>query len=195
VKGLRLLLTTIAMATACAGSTSAQTGAAAAPTDVIGLLNTVCIAAQGDAAVTRTLAMEAGFSAAPSSLAPPIRNASDIQMLVRSTETDAVILMTGKITRRVGRDTVVMDACALSVRPTDHRALDQRLRGLIGFAPVRLAGLEAYAWLQTPEGRAPTRALSDPQFVSMARTGQMRMIAIDRQGEGSSLAYFLPRID
>ena len=194
MKRLRLLLVSLALA-ACAGASSAQTAVEPTPTDVIDLLNTVCIAAHGDRALVRSRASEAGFSAAPSSLAPPIRNASDVELFIRSNATDAVILMTGKITRRVGRDSVVMEACAVNVRPTDHRALDRRLREVVGFAPVRLAGLEAYAWLQTPEGRAPTRELSDPQFLAMARTGQMRMLAIDRQANGSTLAYFLPRVD
>ena len=65
----------------------------------------------------------------------------------------------------------------------------------MGFAPVRGAGMEAYAWLQTPEGRVPSRSLSDPQVLAMAATGQMRMIALDRAGPGSTLIYFLPRLD
>jgi hypothetical protein len=88
-----------------------------------------------------------------------------------------------------------MDFCGVSARPTEHRALYQRLRETMGFAPVTGAGMEAYAWLQTPEGRAPTRDLGDPTFVAMAATGQMRMVGLDRSGPGSTLIYFLPRLD
>ena len=114
---------------------------------------------------------------------------------MRSNATDIAFVMTGRMTRRVGRETVVMDFCGVSARPTDHRTLDATLRRMMGFAPVNAAGLRAYAWLQTPEGRAPSRDLSDAQFMAMAETGQMRLVALDRSGPGSTLIYFLPRLD
>ena len=166
-----------------------------APTDVIATLNTVCVAAGGDPARAAVLATEAGYSPVPETMVPRLRNASERAGFMRSSATDITFVMTGRMTRRVGRDTVVMDFCGVSARPTDHRALDATLRRMMNFAPIRAAGLEAYAWLQTPDGRAPSRSLSDEQFVAMAATGQMRLVALDRSGPGSTLIYFRPRLD
>jgi hypothetical protein len=166
-----------------------------APTDLIATLNTVCVAARGDRARAAELAAEAGFSPVPETVVPRLRNSAETAGFMRSNATDISFVMTGTMTRRVGRETVVMEFCGVSARPTDHRALDARLRDLMNFPPVRGAGMEAYAWLQTPEGRTPSRSLTDPQFLSMAATGQMRLVALDRSGPGSTLIYFLPRLD
>ena len=174
---------------------SAQTTPAPEPVDLIATLDSVCIAAQGDAARAAELATEAGYSPVPASMVPTLRNASEQAAFMKSNATDLAFIMTGKMSRRVGRERVVMDVCGVSARPTDHRALDQRLRQAMGFAPVTGIGLEAYAWLQTPEGRAPTRDLGDRTFLAMAGTGQMRMVGLDRAGPGSTVMYFLPRLD
>jgi hypothetical protein len=193
------MLLTVVLATAVLISGAAQE--IAPPTsspetvDLIATLNTVCIAAQGDAARAADLAAEAGYSPMPASMIPPLRNGSEQAAFMKSNATDVAFIMTGKMNRRVGREQIVMDVCGVSVRPTEHRALDQRLRQTMGFAPVTGIGMEAYAWLQTPEGRAPTRDLSDRTFVAMAGTGQMRMVGLDRAGPGSTLMYFLPRLD
>lgn len=173
----------------------AQTSEAPAAIDLIATVNEVCVAAQGDRARAAALAAQAGFSPVPASTIPHLRNSSETTGFMRSNATDISFVMTGKMTRRVEGETLVMEFCGVSARPTDHRALDVRLREAMGFAPVRGAGMEAYAWLQTPEGRAPTRSLSDRQFISMAGTGQMRMLGLDRSGPGSTLIYFLPRLD
>jgi hypothetical protein len=168
---------------------------AEAPVDLIATLNTVCVAAGGDRARAAELAAAAGFSPVPETVVPRLRHSSETAGFMRSNATDISFVMTGTMTRRVGRQTVVMEFCGVSARPTDHRALDTRLRDLMNFPPVRGAGMEAYAWLQTPEGRTPSRSLTDPQFLSMAATGQMRLVALDRSGPGSTLIYFLPRLD
>ena len=173
----------------------AQTTPAPEPIDLIATLDAVCITAQGDRARTAELAVEAGYSPVPESMVPRLRNSSDRAGFMRSNATDMAFVMTGRINRRVGREDVVMDFCGVSARPTDHRALDDRMRQVMGFDRVRGAGMDVYAWLQTPEGRAPSRSLTDPQFVAMAGTGQMRMVALDRAGPGSTLIYFLPRLD
>ena len=165
------------------------------PIDLIATLNAVCTASQGDRAKAATFATEAGFSPVPASLLPHMRNSSETTGFMKSSATDVAFVMTGKITRTIGRKTVVIEFCGVSARPTDHRALERRLRDLMDFAPVRGGGFQAYAWLQTPEGRAPARDLGDAQFVAMAETGQMRMLGIDRTGRGSTLIYFLPRLD
>lgn len=185
----------LAAATMLSSAVSAQTPAAPERLDLIATLNQVCIAAQGDRAVAATLAAEAGFSPTPADTTPRLRNSSETAGFVRSNATDMAYVMTGVMSRRVGRKDVKIEFCGVSSRPTDHTALDQALRQTMGFAPVRGAGFEAYAWLQTPEGRAPTRSLSDDQFLAMAETGQMRMVGLDRSGPGSTLIYFLPRID
>ncbi|HEX8661988.1 MAG TPA: hypothetical protein VF686_08975 [Brevundimonas sp.] len=196
MKSLRLLSVLIS-ALAAASPSIAQDGPEAAPTDLIATLNTVCVAARGDRARAAALAAEAGFSPAPESMTPRMRNSSETAGFMRSSAADLTVIMTGTMTRRVGRDTVVMEFCGVSARPTDHRALDARLLDLMNFPSVRGAGMEAYAWLQTPEGRVPLRSrrLTDPQFLAMAETGQMRLVALDRSGPGSTLIYFLPRLD
>lgn len=189
-----LLIGAVAMlaAPAAGWSQAAETPVAI---DLIATLNTVCVAAQGDRVRAASLAAEAGFSPVPASMVPHMRNSSETAGFMRSNATDISFVMTGKMTRRVGGETLVMEFCGVSARPTDHRALDARLREAMGFAPVRGAGMEAYAWLQTPEGRAPSRSLTDPQVLSMAATGQMRLLGLDRSGPGSTLIYFLPRLD
>ena len=190
------LLLGAALATAPAAA-SAQAAEAPAAIDLIATLNTVCVAARGDRARAADLAAEAGFSPVPASTVPRLRYSSETAGFMRSNATDISFVMTGTMTRRVGRQTVVMEFCGVGARPTDHRALDARLLDLMNFPPVRGAGMEAYAWLQTPEGRAPLRSrrLTDPQFLAMAETGQMRLVALDRAGPGSTLIYFLPRLD
>ncbi|WGM32530.1 hypothetical protein [Brevundimonas sp. NIBR11] len=173
----------------------AQTAPAPDPVDLISTLNSVCVAAQGDRARAAELAAEAGYSPVPESMVPRLRNSSDRAGFMRSNAADMSIILTGRINRRVGREDVVMEFCGVSARPTDHRALNARLREAMGFERVRGAGLDAYAWLQTPEGRAPSRSLSDAQFIAMAATGQMRLVGIDQSGNGSTLMYFLPRLD
>jgi len=163
--------------------------------DLIAVLNRVCVAAGGDRARAAELAAADGFSPTPAEAVPFVRNTSERAGFIRSTGADMTYVMLGKMTRRLGRETVTMDMCAVSSRPTDHRALVSRLREVMGFAAIRGGGFDAYVWLQTPEGRAPSRDLSDQQFLHMARTGQMRMVALDRSGSGSTLAYLLPRVD
>ena len=172
----------------------AQAGPAA-PVDLIALLDTICVTAQGDRDRVAELAVAAGFSPVPDSMTPRIRNSSDVAAFMRTNSADMTIVMTGRMTRRLGRERAVMDFCGVSARPTDHRVLGARLRAAMGFAPVRDSSMDAYAWLQTPEGRAPARSLSEPQFLSMAATGQMRMVGLERAGPGSTLLYFLPRLD
>lgn len=191
----RRLLATLICALAAASPSVAQDSPAAAPVDLIATLNTVCVAAKGDRARAASLAAEAGFSPAPQSMAPRMRNTSETAGFIRSNAVDISFIITGRMTRRVGRETVVMEFCGVSARPTDHRALNTRLLDLMDFPPVRGAGMQAYAWLQTPEGRAPARSLTDPEFLTMAATGQMRLLALDRSGPGSTLIYFLPRLD
>ncbi|MBX9616767.1 MAG: hypothetical protein K2X25_14325 [Caulobacteraceae bacterium] len=174
---------------------SAQTASEPAPIDLIATLNTVCVAAQGDADRAATLAAEGGFSPVPESMLPRMRNSSRRAGFMRSNATDMSFVFTGRMTRRVGRETVIMEFCGVSARPTDHRALDDRLRSVMGFPAIIAAGFEAYAWLQTPEGRAPARSLPDAQFLAMAGTGQMRLVGLDRSGPGSTLLYLLPRLD
>jgi len=191
----RHLLPAVLCAFIVASPSTAQDREAPAPIDLITTVNTVCVAAQGDRARAAALAVEAGFSPTPPDMIPFMRNSSETVGFMRSNETDIAFVMLGKLTRRVGNRQVMMDFCGVSSRPTDHRALNVRLRETMGFAPVRGAGFEAYAWLQTPEGRAPTRSLSDEQFIAMAETGRMRMVGVDRAGPGSTLIYFLPRLD
>ncbi len=178
-----------------AQSVAAQSVVAPEPTDIIATLNAICVAAQGDRAQAAALAAEAGFSPVPESMTPRLRNATERAGFMRTNATDMSIVMTGRMTRRVGRETIVLDFCGVAVRPTDHRALAQRLSDLMKFDSINTVGFDAYAWLQTPEGRAPARSLSDAQFVAMARTGQMRLLGLDRTGPGSTLIYMLPRLD
>lgn len=173
----------------------AQDQVAPPPTDLIAALDGICVAAQGDRAQVSSLAQAQRFAPVPESMVPRMRNSSDRAGFMRTNATDVSLVMVGTMTRRLGGETVVMEFCGVSAQPADHSAVDARLRQVMGFAPVRGMGLEAYAWLQTPEGRAPSRSLSDAQFLDMAGTGQMRLIALDRTGRGSTLLYILPRID
>lgn len=174
---------------------SAQAVSAPEPTDIIATVNGICVAAQGDRAKAAALAAEAGYSPVPEAMIPRLRNATERAGFMRTNAADMSLVMTGRMTRQVGRETIVLDFCGVSVRPTDHRALARRLRDLMEFDTINMVGLDAYAWLQTPEGRAPARRVSDAQFVAMARTGQMRMLGLDRSGSGSTLIYMLPRVD
>ena len=194
MRGFRGLVTAALLA-ASPFLVAAQAAPAPAATDLIATLNAVCVAAGGDPSRAAVLATEAGYSPVPETMVPRMRNATERAGFMRSNATDITFVMTGRMTRRVGRDTVVLDFCGVSARPTDHRTLDSTLRRMMNFAPIRAAGLEAYAWLQTPEGRAPSRSLSDEQFVAMAATGQMRLVALDRSGPGSTLIYFRPHLD
>lgn len=191
----RSLLAVLVCALVLASPSVAQTPAVTPGPSLIAELNSICIAGGGDRARVATLAAAAGFSPVPDDVLPRLHNSRDTAGFMRSSQSAISFVMTGVITRRVGRETVVMDFCGVSTRPTDHAALARDLRQTMGFAPVRGAGMDAaYAWLQTPEGRAPTRSLDDAQFLGMARTGQMRLVALDRLGAGSTLLYFLPRI-
>jgi hypothetical protein len=192
---LRLRVVAAAVALTAAAGASAQTQPAAEPVDLIATLDAVCVAAEGSRTRAAELAIEAGYSPVPDSMVPGLRNASETAGFMKSSAADIVFVMTGTISRRIGRDRVTMEFCGVSARPTEHRALDQRLRQTMGFAPVNGVGMEAYAWLQTPEGRAPTRDLRDPTFIAMTGTGQMRMVGLQRSGPGSTLIYFLPRLD
>jgi len=180
---------------AASATALAQDQAAPAPTDLIAALDGICVAAQGDRGQVSSLAQAQGFAPVPESMVPRMRNSSDRAGFMRTNAADVSLVMVGTMTRRLGGETVVMEFCGVSAQPADHGAVDARLRQVMGFAPVRGMGLEAYAWLQTPEGRAPSRSLSDAQFLDMAGTGQMRLIALDRTGRGSTLLYILPRID
>ena len=191
---LRLRGVVAAAILTAATATSAQTPATE-PVDLIATLDAVCVSAEGDRTRAAELAAEAGYSPVPESMIPGLRNASEKAGFMKSSAADVAFVMTGTMSRRVGRERVTMEFCGISVRPGDHRALDERLRVTMGFAPVTDGGIEAYAWLQTPEGRAPTRDLRDPTFIAMARTGQMRMVGLQRSGPGSTLIYFLPRLD
>jgi hypothetical protein len=178
-----------------AGTVAAQDTPQHAPIDLIAALNDICVAAQGDQAQAAALAAEHGFSPVPESMVPRIRNSANRAGFMRTNATDVSLVMTGTMTRRLSGETVVMEFCGVSAQPADHRAVDARLRQVMGFAPVAAGGMEAYAWLHTPEGRAPSRSISDPQFIAMAQTGQMRMVGLDRTGRGSTLLYILPRVD
>ncbi|HWQ88101.1 hypothetical protein [Brevundimonas sp.] len=190
-----MFLLVTALISALAGPPNGSAQEVAPPIDLIATLNQVCVAAQGDRARAAALAAEAGFSPVPAGMVPRMRNSSETTGFMRSNATDISFVMTGKMTRRVGGETLVMDFCGVSARPTDHRALNTVLRERMGFAPVRSGGTEAYAWLQMPEGRAPARSLTDAEFLAMAETGQMQMVGLDRSGPGSTLIYFLPRLD
>lgn len=168
---------------------------APAPIDMIETMNRVCVASQGDRSRTETLALEAGYSPVPQSMLPRVRNADNATGFMRSNAVDMAFVITGTMNRRVARKSVTIDFCGVSARPTDHDALDKRLGEVMGFEPVKGRGFEAYAWVQTPEGSVPTRSLTDPEFLAMAATGQMRMVGLDREGPGSTLIYFRPRID
>lgn len=172
-----------------------QAPAAPARLDLIASLETICVAAAGDRAKAVELATEAGFSPTPAEMIPFMRGATNTAGYMRSNEADMAFVMLGTLTRRLGRRDVTMEFCGVSSRPTDHRALDRRLRETMGFAPVQGGGFDAYAWVQTPEGRSAASALTDQHFTAMAETGQMRMVALDRSGTGSTLIYFLPRFD
>ena len=174
---------------------SPQTTPASAATDLIATLDAVCVAAEGDAARAAELAVEAGYSPVPASMVPNLRNSSEQAAFMKSSATDVAFILTGRMSRRVGRERIVMDVCGVTARPAEHRPLEQRLRSVMGFAPVRDGGMEVYAWVQTPQGRAPTRELGDPTFIAMAGTGQMRMVGAQRSGPGSTVMYFLPRLD
>ncbi|WP_428151072.1 hypothetical protein [Brevundimonas sp.] len=187
------LLAALAFGSIATAASSAQV--APEPIDLLATLDAVCISAQGDRVRAAELAAEAGFSPVPDSIVPSLRNASETAGFMKSSAADIAYVMTGKMSRRVGRERITMEFCGVSARPTDHRALDQRLRQAMGFAPVTDFGMDAYAWLQTPEGRAPTRDLRDPTFIAMAGTDQMRMVGLQRSGPGSTLIYFLPRLD
>lgn len=187
------LLAAVAFGSIATAASSAQV--TPEPIDLIATLDAICITAQGDRARAAELAAEADFSPVPDSMVPALRNASETAGFMKSSAADITYVMTGKISRRVGRERVAMEFCGVSARPTDHRGLDQRLRQAMGFAPVTDFGMDAYAWLQTPEGRAPTRDLRDPTFIAMAGTDQMRMVGLQRSGPGSTLIYFLPRLD
>ena len=163
--------------------------------DMIASLDAICVAAAGDRARAIELATAAGFSPTPAEMVPAPRGSSNTVGFMRSNEADVAFVILGTMTRRLDRRDVTMEFCGLSSRPTDHRALDPRLRAVMGFPPVRGGGFDAYAWVQTPEGRAATNSLSNEAFTAMAETGEMRMIGLDRAGSGSTLIYFLPRID
>lgn len=196
-----VLLGAATLAAILAGSAAVQAQepearpAAVAAIDLIASLESLCIAAQGDRARVAELALEAGFSPVPEDMVPPLRNSSERVAFMKSNATDMALVSTAKITRRLGRETIVMDYCGVSARPTDHRALEQRLRQTMGFAPVRGSGFEAYVWVQSAAGRAVADELSDRHFLAMAQTGGMRMVAIDRSGTGSTLVYFAPRVE
>ena len=187
------LLAALALASIATGASSAQV--VPEPIDLLATLDAVCVSAGGDRARAAELAAEAGFSPVPPAMVPTPRNASEMAGFMKSNATDVTFVMTGTMTRRVGRERVAMEVCGVSARPTDHRGLDQRLRQTMGFAPVTDGGMDLYAWLQTPEGRAPARELRDPTFIAMAGTDQMRMVGLQRTGPGSTLIYFLPRLD
>lgn len=188
----------IAVAAALAGTgVFAQTAPAPAaqPTDLIETLNTVCVAAQADAARVAELAVAAGYSPVPEAMLPRFRGVSGATGFMKSSAADMVFVVTGTMSQRVARRRIVMPFCGVSARPADHRALERRLREAMGFDPVVGLGMSAYAWLQTSQGRAPTRNLDDPTVVAMAETGQMRMVGLDRSRQASILLYFLPRAD
>ncbi len=193
------MLLTVVLATAVlmtgAAQETAPPSSSVEPVDLIATLDAVCVSAGGDRARAAVLAAEAGFSPVPASMVPNLRNSSETAGFMKSSAADVVFVMTGTMTRRVGRERISMEFCGVSARPTEHRAVEQRLRQAMGFAPVTDFGMDAYAWLQTPEGRAPTRDLSNQTFVAMARTGQMRTVGLQRSGPGSTLIYFLPRLD
>ena len=189
------LVAILAAALTTATGAQAQTTPPPEPIDLIASLDAVCISAGGDRARAAELAIEAGFSPVPASMVPALRNSSATAGFMKSSAADVTFVLTGTMSRRVGRERVTMEICGVTSRPTEHRPLDQRLRQTMGFAPVSDGGMDIYAWLQTPEGRAPARELRDPTFLAMAGTGQMRMVGLQRSGPGSTLIYFLPRLD
>jgi hypothetical protein len=191
MRGWRALVFVAAIAAPAVG----QDADAPAPIDMIETVNKVCIAAQGDQGQIEAKALDAGFSPVPQSMLPKLRGSEDATGFIRSNATDVAFVFTGTIKRRLSGKTVVMEFCGVGARPTDHKALDARLAQLMGFKPVKAGGVEAYAWIQTPEGRTPTRSLTDPEFLAMAETGEMRMVGLDRDGKGSMLLFFRPRVE
>ena len=166
----------------------------AEPVDLIATLDAVCVSAGGDAARAAELAAEAGFSPVPDSMVPGLRNASDTAGFMKSNASDIVFVMTGKMSRRIGRERVSWTSAASApVRPSTGPWTSACARPW-GSRPSATA-----AWTPMPgcrpKGRAPTRDLRDPTFIAMAETGQMRMVALQRSGPGSTLIYFLPRLD
>lgn len=185
----------LVLAGVVAAPAASQDANAPAPIDMIETVNTVCIAAQGDQVRVEANALEAGFSPVPKSMLPKLRGSEDATGFIRSNTTDVSYVLMGTMKRRLSGKTVVMEFCGVGARPSEHKELDARLSQLMGFKPVQVGGIEAYAWIQTPEGRAPTRSLTDPQFLAMAETGQMRMVGLDRDGKGSVLLFFRPRVE
>ena len=170
-----------------AGSAATQT---AAP-DQIADLNRICIAAQGDRARAAELALAAGYSPMPEGMVPERRNMRDLASFLKSDADQARIVLIGRCTRRIGREEVTLNLCAVSARPADHRPLQARLRQMIGFEPVRQGGGDGdtWAWLSRDGGRAPIRNLNDANAVDLAVTGQLRIVNLQREGPGVVLTY------
>ena len=94
------MLLTVVLATAVlmtgAAQETAPPSSSAEPVDLIATLDTVCIAAQGDAARAAELAAEAGFSPMPASMIPPLRNASEQAAFMKSNGTDVAMYRVGQ---------------------------------------------------------------------------------------------------
>lgn len=169
------------------GSSAAQTPAP----DQIADLNRICIAAQGDRARAAELAQAAGYSQTPPEMVPERRNMRDMVGFMKTDAEQARIVLLGRSTRRLGRETVTLNLCAVSARPADHRALQTRLRQMIGFDEVREGGGDGdtWAWLAQDGGRAPVRNLNDANASSLAATGRLRIVNLQREGPGAALIY------
>ena len=170
-----------------AGSAATQT---AAP-DQIGDLNRVCIAAQGDRARAAELAQAAGYSPTPPEMVPERRNMRDLTGFLKTDADQVRFVLIGRSTRRIGRDEVTLNLCSVGARPADHRALQTRLRQMIGFDPVREGGGpgDTWAWLSQDGGRAPIRNLNDANAGDLIATGRLRIINLQREGPGVTLTY------
>ena len=169
------------------GPAAAQT---AAP-DQIADLNRICIAAGGDRARAAELAQAAGYSPTPADTLPERRNMRDLSGFLKTDAEQARIVLIGRSTRRIGRNEVTLNLCAVLSRPADYRPVQARLRQMIGFEPVREGGGDGdtWAWLSRDGGRAPIRNLNDANATDLAATGQLRIVNVQREGPGVVLTY------
>lgn len=169
------------------GPAAAQT---AAP-DQIADLNRICIAAGGDRTRAAELAQAAGYSPTPAGTVPERRNMRDLTTFLKSDADQARIVLIGRSTRRIGREEVTLNLCAVSAHPAEVRPLQARLRQMIGFEPVREGGGDGdtWAWLSRDGGRAPVRNLNDANATDLAATGQLRIVNLQREGQAAVLTY------
>ena len=114
-----ILAATLASATVPA---VAQTPAPAALNPLIADLNSLCIAAVSDPARVETLALEANYAPTPDSLFGNAHGVRDGGGHLKSSADVVNLVATARTSRRLGRETVDMNACVVSASPNDHCA-------------------------------------------------------------------------